>query len=68
MPVQLTADINCPSCLVPGTEIEVQRTGKQKSKYDKATVLVVTGTLTDEYGLTVQSAVRELELDRPRQA
>ena len=38
----------CPSCLVPGTEIEVQRTGKQKSKYDKATVV----TLTDKYGLT----------------
>jgi len=38
----------CPSCLVPGTEIEVQRTGKQKSRYDKATVV----TLTDEYGLT----------------
>jgi hypothetical protein len=38
----------CPACLVPGTEIEVQRTGKQKSKYDKATVV----TLTDEYGLT----------------
>jgi hypothetical protein len=33
---------------VPGTEIEVQRTGKQKSKYDKATVV----TVTDEYGLT----------------
>jgi hypothetical protein len=33
---------------VPGTEIEVQRTGKQKSRYDKATVV----TLTDEYGLT----------------
>ena len=33
---------------MPGTEIEVQRTGKHKSKYDKATVV----TLTDEYGLT----------------
>ncbi len=32
---------------MPGTEIEVQLTGKQKSKYDKATVF----TLADEYGL-----------------
>ena len=38
----------CPACLVPGTQIEVQRTGKQKSKYLKAKVTAV----ADHDGLT----------------
>ena len=42
---------------MPGTEIEVQRTGKQKSKYDKATVV----TLTDEYGLTETESTSDSE-------
>ena len=38
----------CPDCLLPGTEIQVQRTGKHKSKYDDAKVTAV----RDRFGLT----------------